>query len=76
MGTILEAKNRALRAHKAARTDSRSKAIYDRWLSDTLLAVKDSPELAETMFTRLAIAFEIQCDMRGWHDGRVAGVTA
>ena len=70
-----EAKNRALRAHKAACIDARSAALYNRWLSQTLLAAADRPELAEVMFTRLAIALEVMQDMRGW-PARVAGVTA
>ena len=72
----LEAKERAMRAHKAACTDALSSALYSRWLSNTLLAVEERPELADTMFTRLAIALEVMCDMRGWDEGRVAGVSA
>ena len=48
--------------HKAACVDARSAAIYNRWLYDTLLAAADSPELPETMFTRLAIALEVMAD--------------
>jgi hypothetical protein len=69
-----EAKSRALSAHKAACRDSRSTAIYNRWLSDTLLAAEDRPDLADAMFTRLAIALEVMVDMRGW-PARVAGVS-
>jgi hypothetical protein len=71
-----EAKARALQAHKAACKDARTAAIYNRWLSDTLLAVEDRPELADTMFTRLAIALEVMIDMRGWGKGKVQGVSA
>jgi hypothetical protein len=37
------------------------------------LAAEERPELADAMFTRLAIALEVMVDMRGWPE-RVAGV--
>jgi hypothetical protein len=70
-----EAKARAMKAHQAACTDARSSALYNRWLSNTLMAAEDRPELADTMFTRLAIALEVMIDMRGWGKGKVQGVT-
>jgi len=76
--TLAEAKERARRAHEAARAgDNRSAAIYDRWLADTLLAAagKDE-EVATTMFARLAVALEVMVDMKGWPAGVVAGLTA
>jgi hypothetical protein len=77
MATILEAKNRTLKAHKAACADSLRIATYDRWLADTLSAVKGKDEaIAEAMWTRLAIALEVMADMRGWAQGIVAGFTA
>jgi hypothetical protein len=76
MATTQEAKNRALKAHKAACADARSAAIYNRWLSETHLAATDRPELAGAMYTRLAIALEVMADMKGWAKGVVAGITA
>jgi hypothetical protein len=32
--------------------------------------------VAIAMFTRLAIAFEVMVDMKGWPAGKVRGVTA
>ena len=76
MVTLMEAKTRALKAHKKARSDGIQAAIYDRWLADTLLAAKDQDQaIAAVMFTRLAIALEVMADMRGWPAGRVMGVT-
>ena len=76
--TLVDAKARAKQAHKAARAgDAVSAAIYDRWLANTLSAAAgQDPAIAAAMFTRLAIAFEIQCDMRGWAAGIVAGFTS
>ncbi len=76
--TLSQAKARAKRAHQVARAgDSRSAAIYDRWLATTLSAAAGQDEaVAATMFTRLAIALEVMVDMRGWAAGRVAGITA
>jgi hypothetical protein len=76
MATTQEAKSRALRAHKVACADTRSAAIYNRWLSDTHLAAADRPELAGAMYTRLAIALEVVVDMRGSREGIVAGLAA
>ena len=77
MATLMEAKTRALRAHKKARSDGVCAAIYDRWLANTLLATKDQDQaIAAVMFTRLAIALEIMTDMKGWSAGQVVGVTA
>jgi hypothetical protein len=74
---VAEAKQRALRAHKAACADSLRTATYDRWLADTLSATRGKdPAIAAAMFTRLAIALEIMSDMRGWGEGIVAGLTA
>ena len=76
MVTLTEAKTRALRAHKRAKTDGIQAAVYDRWLADTLLAAKDQDQaIAVVMFTRLAIALEIMTDMKGWSAGQVVGVT-
>jgi hypothetical protein len=72
------AKERARRAHKAARgCDPRSAALYDRWLATTFSAAGGKDEaLAIAMFTRIAIALEVMVDMKGWPAGNVAGVTA
>jgi hypothetical protein len=59
---------------KAACQDARSAALYGRWLSNTLLAAEQRPELADAMFTRLAIALEVMVDMRGWSAGVVTGL--
>jgi hypothetical protein len=32
-------------------------------------------QLADTIFTRLAIALEVMVDMRGWGRGRMQGIT-
>jgi hypothetical protein len=74
--TLPEAKAPAKRAHAAARAgDHLSATICDRWLANTLSAAAgQDEEIAATMFTRLAIAFEVMCDMKGW--GIVAGLTA
>jgi hypothetical protein len=56
--------------------DAVSAAIYDRWLANTLSAAAGQDEaIAATMFTRLAIAFEIMSDMRGWPAGIVVGLS-
>jgi hypothetical protein len=75
--TVAAAKERAKRAHAAARAgDTISAAIYDRWLANTLSAAAgQDEEIAAAMFTRLAIALEVMQDMRGWPAGIVAGLT-
>jgi hypothetical protein len=75
---LAAAKERARRAHKAAREgDTRSSALYDRWMATTLTSAAGKPEaVAEAMFTRVAIALEVMVDMKGWPAGVVQGVTA
>jgi hypothetical protein len=65
---LLAAKERARRAHTAARGgDSRSAALYDRWFAETLSnAAGRDEDVAIAMFTRLAIALEVMIDMKGW----------
>jgi hypothetical protein len=78
MADLKQAKERARRAHRAAREgDGRAAALYDRWLAETLSAAAGKrEEVAAAMFTRCAIALEVMVDMRGWPAGNVAGVTA
>jgi hypothetical protein len=68
--TLDEARERFHCAHKAAKAADRvTAALYDRLASDTLLAVKGQPvERAVTMLVRMAVAFEVLAERRGWPD--------
>jgi hypothetical protein len=61
-------KGACLRAHKAATAaDPIMRAVYDRWLAETLLVVRDArSEAAAEMFRRMRIGFQIAADRTTW----------
>jgi hypothetical protein len=70
---VVQAKERCATAYKSARkADERMSAVYDRWWSETLLAIEGKPagRRAE-MLRRMAILFEILVDRRTWLAGRM-----
>jgi hypothetical protein len=62
------AKDRCRAAYRAARDgDAAMGALFDRWWSETIEAVKGQPaERSAVMLTRTAIMFEVLVDRRGW----------
>ena len=76
--TLSQAKSRARRAHRAARSgDIISAALYDRIYATALASAAGQPEaVAAAMFARAAICLEVLADMKGWSSGVVAGFTA
>jgi hypothetical protein len=62
------------RSQPRAQADPRSAALYHRWLADVLSAADGQPDDARaSMFTRMAIAFEIMVDRTTWPE-RIRGL--
>jgi hypothetical protein len=66
-------KDRCHATYKGAReADTKMAATYDRWWSETLVAIDGKPEGTRTeMLRRTAILFEILVDRRTWLAGRM-----
>jgi hypothetical protein len=65
---LAQAKAECRAAHKAATAaDPIMRAVYDRWLAETLLVVRGAPsEAAAEMFRRMRIGFQIAADRTTW----------
>lgn len=76
--TLPEAKARMSRAREAARkADPLSAALFDRWYATALSSAASQPDgVAAAMYVKTAICLEVLAEMKGWPEGRVAGVTA
>jgi hypothetical protein len=72
-----EAKQRAKRAHQAARAgDAVAAALYDRICATAVAcAQKQRAAVATAMYVRPAVCLEVLTEIKGWPAGRVAGVT-
>lgn len=73
---LTQAKDRMTRARAAARrADPLGGAMFDRWVSEALMAARDvAPEMGAAMYLRIAIMLEIAVDRQGWPHGRVRGL--
>ena len=67
MSPLAAARLRAKTAYGVARGDSLMAAVYDRWWSETLLAIDGRPDAARVeLLRRTAALFELLVDRRTW----------
>ena len=68
--TLEQARQRFKCAHAAAlKADPLCKTIYDRWKAELLAAGSGEPEgVPAVMYWKLAIAFEVIAERKGWPD--------